>query len=225
MSEVMKTQTSLPDLSEPPPIPWRKCHALGLPEGSIRALLAIAIFGTIWVMLSRRPYEEIPDYLRDLLFIVMGHYFASRRRVVGAESPGPGPLFLPRGSIRVVLFGGFAVVAVLLYRRGRLLDPGANPGVVTLMLVVGFLLGVALARVGAWWRDRGHRVPRWIEDGKALVAMAAALVLIVMVWNRYDPILISRRPLALTGPFPRIGTYGTEHVVSAIVGFYFGSRS
>lgn len=207
------------------PVPWRKRHALGLPEGSIRAVLAVAIFATIWVLLASRPHEEVPDYLRDLLFIVMGHYFASRRQASAEPVPGPGPLFLPRGTIRVVLFAGFAAVAFLLYRRGRLLDPGHNPGVVTLMLVAGFLLGVALARIGDFWKGRGHLVPRWVEDAKAIVAILAASALIVLVWNRYDPILIPRRPDLLNGTTLRFGAYGPEHIVGAIVGFYFGSRS
>lgn len=204
---------------------WRRKHALGLPEGSVRALLAVAIFATIWVLLVQHPREEVPDYLRDLLFIVMGHYFASRRRGLAEPEPGPAPLYLPRGSIRFVLFAGFAAVAVLLYRSGHLLDPAHNAGVVTLLLVAGFLLGVLLARVGDWWKDRGHEIPRWIEDVKAIVAIVAALALIALVWNRFDPILIPRRPAVFDGVPLRFGRYGPEHLLGAVVGFYFGSRS
>ncbi len=232
MSNVTST-SDVPDLSDVPPVAkppvaarsWRKAHALGLPEGSIRALLAVAIFATIWVLLAYHPQEEVPDYLRDLLFIVMGHYFASRKRADSAPTPGPGPLFLPRGTIRVIIFCGFGLVAYLLFRRGRLLDPLHNPGVVTLMLAGGFLLGVMLAKVGDWWRGRGHQVPRWVEDAKAVTAMLAAVALIVMVWNRYDPVLIPRFPDAVGGLSLRFGKYGPEHIVGAIVGFYFGSRS
>lgn len=219
--------SEVPNSSKPPAAarPWRKVHALGLPEGSIRAVLAVAVFATIWVLVANHPQEEVPDYLRDLLFIVMGHYFASRKRIATVETPGPGPLFLPRGTIRIVIFAGFAGVAYLLLRRGRLLDPLHNPGVVTLMLAGGFLLGVILARVGDWWRGQGHAGPRWVEDVKAVVAMAAALALILMVWNRYDPVLIPRIPDAVGGLSLRLGKYGPEHVMGAIVGFYFGSRS
>ena len=205
---------------------WRKTHALGLPEGSIRAVLALAIFATIWILLARQPGEVVPDYLRDLLFIVMGHYFAARRSptVMATAPKGPAPLFLPRGSIRLVIFAGFAAVGVLLYRQGHLLDPAHNPGVVTLMLVAGFLLGVTLARIGDWWKSRGHRVSRGVEDVKAVVAMLSAAALILMVWNRYDPLLIPRPAMFAKMPV-RYGDYGLEHLFGAIVGFYFGSRS
>ena len=48
-------------------VEWRRLHALGLPSGSIRALLAILIFATTWGLLVLRPSLEVPDYLRDLL--------------------------------------------------------------------------------------------------------------------------------------------------------------
>ena len=40
------------------------------------------VFATTWGLglLVVRPSQEVPDYLRDLLFIIMGHYFASRGR-------------------------------------------------------------------------------------------------------------------------------------------------
>ncbi|MDB5353277.1 MAG: hypothetical protein JWN86_4524 [Planctomycetota bacterium] len=207
------------------PVNWRKTHALGLPEGSIRAVLAVAIFATIWVLLVRNPRQEVPDYLRDLLFIIMGHYFASRKRASGETIPGPGPLFLPRGTVRVILFAGFAAVAAAMYNQGRMREPLKYPAVVTLMLVGGFLLGVLLAKIGDWWTARGHRVPRWVEDGKAIVAMIAAAGLIILVWNRYDPILLPRRPELFDKMNLRLGSYGPEHVLGAIVGFYYGSRS
>ena len=75
------------------PVDWRRLHALGLPSGSIRALLAILVFATVWALLLIRPSEEIPNYLGDLLFIIIGHYFAARRRLVEDHEPGPPPLY------------------------------------------------------------------------------------------------------------------------------------
>src|SRR5262249_58360615 len=118
-------------------VDWRTVHALGLPSGSIRALLAILVFGTLWALLLVQPGAEIPDYLRDLLFIVMGHYFAARHRASEAPEPGPPPLFLPRGSVRFLLIAGSIAVAALLFRRGQLTSLEENPGVVTLLLVGG----------------------------------------------------------------------------------------
>src|SRR5262245_59920448 len=98
------------------PVDWRTVHALGLPSGSIRALLAILIFGTIWAPLLTQPGAEIPAYLRDLLFIIMGHYFAARHLAPEDPEPGPPPLFLPRGSVRFLLIAGSIAVAVILFR-------------------------------------------------------------------------------------------------------------
>ena len=225
MNTNMKNVATTESAPATEPGEWRKLHALGLPEGSVRALLAVAIFATIWVLLARKPEQDVPDYLRDLLFIIMGHYFASRRRSASATVVGPGPFFLPRGTIRVILFGGFVVVAVFLYRQGQLHDPQKNPGVVTLMLVGGFLLGVAGAKLGDWWVARGHRVPRWVEDLKALVAIVAAVALILMVWNRFDLHMAPRRPELFDNLRLQLGSYGVEHMLGAVVGFYFGSRS
>ena len=65
-------------VSPPPDDDWRRVHALGWPSGSVRALLAVLIFATTWGLMILRPTQEVPDYLSDLLFIIMGHYFASR---------------------------------------------------------------------------------------------------------------------------------------------------
>jgi hypothetical protein len=207
------------------PIHWRKLHAFGLPGGSVRAVLALMIFGTIWGLLLRRPDQEVPGSLRDLLFIIMGHYFAVRGRADQAPEPGPPPLFLPTGSVRLVLIAGFVGVAVVLYRQGQFLPIGSHPGAVTLILVGGFLLGVVMRKVAAWWQGRGSRVPRFIEDLRAAVALIAAAVLILLVWNRFFPFLPKPRPGAFQNARLEFGPYGLEHLSAAVVGFYFGSRS
>jgi len=206
------------ELAPPAPIPWRRLHAFGLPAGSIRALLALAIFGVTWALMVRRTDLEVPDYLRDLLFIILGHYFAARNRPTATADAGPPPLFLPKGSVRLVLIAGFAVVAVILFREGRLVKVGENPGVVTLLLVGGFLLGVVSRAVGGWLGGSGRRLPRVVEDLRATFALVAAAVLVALVWNRYFPYLPDVRR-------PTFGKYGLEHGLAAFLGFYFGSRS
>ena len=102
MRDVAKGNVHGNSTSEPRSrIDWRRRHALGLPAGSVRALLAVLIFITTWGLLVVRPDQEVPDYLRDLLFIILGH---SSRLATGpgpAEEPGPPPLYLPRGSVRL----------------------------------------------------------------------------------------------------------------------------
>ena len=206
-------------------VDWRKVHALGLPSGSIRALLAILVFATVWGLLLIQPTEEVPEYLSGLLFIIMGHYFAVRRRAPEAEEPGPPPLFLPRGSVRLLLLGGSVAVAGLLFQNGQLTSLEQNRGVVTLLLVGGFLLGVAMGALTAWWRDRGHQPPRVIEDVRAVVSLAAGGLLVFLVLNRLFLIVSPTQIDEFFKPWVHVGRLGPEHILGAIVGFYFGSRS
>jgi hypothetical protein len=206
-------------------IDWRRLHALGLPAGSVRALLAMLIFATTWGLLLIQPNHEVPEYLGDLLFIIMGHYFAARRRSGRAEDAGPPPLYLPRGSVRVFLVVGSIAVAVLLFRRGQLTALDNNPGVITLLLIGGFLLGVALNAVGTWWNDRGHQTPRIVEDLRALLSIAAAVSLAILVWNHVLAPAPSDSVAAQLAGRIHFGRFGIEHILATIVGFYFGSRS
>lgn len=216
---IEKTPAAEPD--------WRTLHALGLPGGSVRAVLALMIFGGIWLWLWLRPERDVPAYLDDLMFIILGHYFASRAAADAAPEPGPPPLFLPRGSIRLVLVGGFCVVAFGLARRHHVWAPDPaggmklNPGAVSLILVAGFLVGVVLGRIRQWWVSKGRRFPRIVEDVRAIVSLIAAVVLLMIVFGVWSP--------AAEGPLLRVqhffSKYHAEDVLAAVVGFYFGSRS
>jgi hypothetical protein len=208
-----------------PQIHWRRLHALGLPAGSVRALLAILIFTTTWGLLIVRPNQEVPDFIRDLLFIIMGHYFAVRSRSAPALEPGPPPLYLPRGSVRLLFVVGSALVAVLLYQRDRLTALDDNPGVVTLILICGFLAGVAINTLATLWKDRGHHTPRIVEDLRALISIAAAGILVILVWNRVVVLFPTDSVESVLSSRAHLGSLGVEHVLAAVVGFYFGSRS
>jgi hypothetical protein len=116
-------------------------------------------------------------------------------------------------------------VAAILFRRGRLTALDENPGVVTLLLVGGFLLGVAMNAVMSWWKDRGHRTPRLVEDVRALVSLAAAGFLIFLVLNRLLLFVPPSRIDQFIPPAIHLGQFGPEHLLAAVVGFYFGSRS
>ncbi len=201
---------------------WRRLHAFGWPAGSVRAVMALMVVGCLWVFLLVHPEREVPEYLRDLLFIILGHYFAVRGRRYSEVEPGPPPLFLPRGSVRILLIAGFVVTGVLLYRRGALLAVGQNPAVVTLVLASGFLLGVLVHQ--AWVKLSGGQrsLPRFLEDLRALVSLAAAVFLIVLIWDQFAP-----QPLqwGLEKIDLGLGKITLPHLAAAVVGFYFGSRS
>ncbi len=198
---------------------WKQWHAFGLPGGSIRALLAIGLAGTICAALVLCPQRQIPYYLQNVMFIVLGHYFAARHRPTAEPEAGPPPLYLPRGAIRIVLTCGFLAVAGLLYQQGRLLMVGDNPGVVSLFLVLGFLLGVVFTRLLAM-RKRGPS--RLIEDLRAILSLAAAIVLVFMVAGELQGLPTEG---ALHALHARMAQWHAQYVAAALVTFYFGSRS
>lgn len=200
-------------------------HAFGLPRGSIRAILALIIFGITWFLLIKYPNASVPSYLQNLLFIIMGHYFASRTKsthtldTVGDvldELPGGGkpkeysPLFLPRGTIRTLLLLGFLTVAVVLgYNQQLWGTKGLSNSAISLILIFGFIFGVI--------RSNFSKPPtRFVEDVRASVAIVSAIILCLIVLNIF-----------------KIGTIETnynisfhvEEILAGIVGFYFGSRS
>ncbi len=209
---------SMSNPREPSSPTWRDVHAFGLPGGSIRALLALAIFGSVWARLLISPGRQLPEVLQNMMFMILGHYFASRDRPRAAASvPGPNPLFLPLGVIRTIFVLGFAVCAAVLYRQGRLAlseDPtNLNPGTLTLVLVGGFMLGVVTTRlIGIVLGER--RPPRIIEDLRAAVSITAAGLLVLMFFDVWDPARV----------------FGAQHyliegALTSAVGFYFGARS
>ena len=155
---------SEPSSSRPP---------LGLPRGSIRALLTLMIVAVVMAQLVRGG--EIPLLWTETLMIAMAHYFASRRfirlppgeikRLVaeGYIELEARPLYLPSYSIRVLLIVSFTAVGVYLYLHGRLLEPQALS---ILGVVFAYLLGVFV---------RVQTVRNW-EDAKAFVVLAVTVV-------------------------------------------------
>ena len=205
---------------------WRKIHAFGLPSGSIRAILGMIIFGSIWIWIVRFPGLEVPDYLQNLMFIILGHYFASRANPHPDLEAGPPPLFLPHGTIRFLILAGFIAVPILLHRRGELVvrhpngDPQLQKGFVTLFLVGGFLLGVVIQKIQSWFSD-GKLPSRRVEDIRALFSLTAALLFVLLLFN-----------IVVPGDFEWLkkleslaGKNGIKGILVAFIGFYFGSKS
>lgn len=132
---------------------------LKLPVGSVRALITLGILGTTWAQLLRG--DDVADVLRVTLLLVLGYYFGARAGATQADklagvdtSDRKHPLYLPKGSVRLLIVIGFGAVAYQLHKEGHLVtDEGVPP---VLILVATFLLGslakgaLALARRTAW---------------------------------------------------------------------------
>ena len=146
---------------------------LGLPRGSVRALLTLLI---VAVVISQLLRGEVVQLLwTETLMIALAHYFASRRfirlppdvinRLVaeGLIELEARPLFLPSYCIRVVLIAAFAFTGIYLFRQGRLFE---QQSLSILGVVSVYLLGV-FARL--------RSVPGW-ENIKALAVLGVLAV-------------------------------------------------
>lgn len=196
-----------------PPKTW---PPLGMPTGSVRALLTLIVLAVVLTNLARG--REVDVLWIQTLLIALAHYFTSRRFVAlppdvkekleddGVIERERHPLFLPRNSIRTLIVAAFAGLAVYLYREHRLFEPQAAS---LLGVVSAYFLGALIGGIGKWFTRRRVRPASgtW-GDLKALV------VLIVLVLAAVPELL--DQPLNLPPIFHQIAL--------GLMLFYYGSR-
>jgi hypothetical protein len=206
-------------------------HPLGLPAGSVRALLAIMVIGTIWILLLMPPSKmvTVPLYLYYLMFLILGCYFAGRGQSPKQTSEPP-PLHLPRGTIRVLLVAGtLGVLGFAIYRNSAVLEMPLvdlrlpekdQPTLLIPVIILGsYLLGIVTAAVANAVLKTELGLPGWYQDTLAWVSVIAVLALagvviyLLVINPSVDP---TQRP-----HFP----HWIEYSLSGIVAFYFGARS
>lgn len=191
---------------------------LGLPAGSIRALLTLMTVGFIVVQTARGKRVSLLWF--ESLIIVLAHYFAHRRFV--ALSPvlqeklttedliedEPHPLFLPRHSLRTLIVLSFVGLAIYLGFEGRLRDPVAAPVFIS---VTSYFLGIGFGALAArWCKGKPYKGASWFDDLKAIVTLlAVALVIAAQLFDWREAIPYSDK---------------LEALPLALMLFYFGSR-
>jgi hypothetical protein len=193
---------------------------LGLPSGSVRALLTLSCVAVVVVNTARGAALDI--FWVEALLISMAHYFTTRRfvnlppgvlaqlerdNVIERESH---PLFLPRGSIRALIIAAFAGLAWYLYQndRERLMSA---PVLTLLALVSAYFLGAITRGItGLWTRVRRRPPSRWWADLRAIIVLAAVAVAAI-------PEL-----LGVGNMYPQQEV--VRHVALGLMLFYFGSR-
>ena len=87
-------------------------HPLGMPPGSVRAILTFQIVGLFWLLLLIPDDRAvpIPMDLYFLLAMVMIFFVSHGKSIAKKGDPTPSPLWMPGGSIRFLLLAGTAAV-------------------------------------------------------------------------------------------------------------------
>jgi hypothetical protein len=199
---------------------------LNLPAGSIRALLVLMVLGLIWalMLLPEESGVQIPLYLFYLMFLLLGHFFAAHgHSISGPRTGARGPLYLPRGTLRVLIIGGFAVVLGYRYytyhdvnKLLALSPPPMEEPYLPLVLIGAFFLGIFVGRVLGGMLSGPTGTPPWFQDVQSWFALVAGLGLGVELVIQFiiNPSLNNKIYLP-----------NAQMVLAAIIAFYFGARS
>lgn len=194
---------------------------LGMPIGSVRALLTLIVMSVVITRLARG--QEVDVLWIQTLLIALAHYFTSRRFVslppdviVRLEQDGViererHPLFLPKNSIRTIIVLAFVGLGVYLYHENRLLGERGfylTQATSLLGIVAAYLLG-AFTRTIAGWFNRG----RVTAPSGTWGDIKAMTVLIVLVLAAIPEFL--NRPM---------GDPIFHQIALGMMLFYYGSR-
>jgi len=192
---------------------------LGLPFGSVRAVLSLTIGALFWVLvLFSREAGQVPLYLYFLLALELLFFTAHGYSIASAKGARVSPWWLPAGFFRGVIFLGFVATLAWKYHQ----DPDQLLAVLTpsseqaarlpyLLLAVGggFVIG-RLLRLGPWQKTAGFQdVQAWL----ALLAMVGLAVEIVVVVFINPTVTI------------KVDLKTWEYVLTGIVTCYFAIRT
>src|SRR5262245_39527315 len=85
-------------------------HPLGLPPGSVRAMLSLMICGLFWILISLPADKNVPIplFLYFLLSLILVFFVAHGSTIGRASGSLQSPLHLPRGTFRVFIVLGSA---------------------------------------------------------------------------------------------------------------------
>ncbi|HMC63567.1 MAG TPA: hypothetical protein VKI65_01390 [Gemmataceae bacterium] len=208
--------------------PPRVRHPLGLPPGSIRAILALLVLGNIWarLLLPQEKTTGLPQYLYYLMFLIVGCYFATRsHHPAGATGEWP-PLYLPRGTIRFIIIAGFAAVLGWGFYQdpenfGKRLQPSPEEPQLAFLpfaIIGAFLVGVIVGRLShrLLWGPTG--LPAWFQDVQAWISLIAVVLLVIDT-------LIQLVIYPNVSEGLRVPLHNWQYILTAVIAFYFGVRS
>ena len=190
---------------------------LGLPVGSVRALLTLFIVAVVTTSVAQG--EDLDLIWTETLLIAMAHYFTSRRFVSlppevlkriqreGILDQESHPLYLPRHSIRFLIIAAFVGLGVYLYQHQKLMND--SRAISLLGIVTAYVCGATLKGISSWFGVRRGRQPSsfW-GDIKAIVVLLAVGIAGI-------PELMS---------MPELLPPEAHRIALSLMLFYFGSR-
>ena len=200
-------------------------HPLGLPPGSVRAILVLIVVGMFVVLAvvpqpADRPPIRIPLFLFALLPLVMLFFAAHGSSIQPVGGTGASPLYLPRPFIRILIVLGLAgsLGAAYYFDPQQLVerltpDPADVSKVPGLMLAigVGFFVG-HLLRIFPW-----RHLPAY-QNFLAWISLIALLLLLV------DLVLVFIIKPSVQDAF-EFDPFVFEAVLSGVIAMYFAARS
>ena len=193
-------------------------HPLGLPPGSVRAMLAVMITG-LFVLLVCLPAEkvvEVPLFLYFLMSLLLV-FITAHGKTISAEGD-PHPFGMPKGFFRtLVLIGIVAAIGWRIWIDPSQLTKRLTPTEHQLAdwpylcgsLFGGFLLG-RLLRIGPW------RSRPMFQDLLAWVSLLCMIGLVI-----YTLAVVFVRPTMAEG----LDLRWLESALTGAIALYFGARS
>jgi hypothetical protein len=206
------------------PAPVR--HALGLPAGSVRGLLAVGVLGVSWLLVWRADYyeETLPVafvYLQVLGVLTLAHFFAAHGGSIGPKTGSRSPLGLPGGTLRLLLVVGYLGLAVFLsiHQKITFAMPTQTQWVLIILVVLTcFFLGHFITGLVRFFS--AGVLPYWFQDLQAWVALIALLLLGIqtLLYTVIKPSLPPDYQDSFNWPM-------FDAILAGLVGLYFGARS
>jgi len=190
---------------------------LGLPAGSVRALLTLLVIAVVVAETIRGHTQKLEGLWSETLLIALAHYFTSRR-LVGLprsvrerlEDEGhlpreTNPLFLPRHSIRFLIVLSFVALTYYVFGVQKIQHISQVPPI--LITVWAYMLGTFFRGTMSWLYGSGRPSGLW-GDLRALAVMLLMLGTAIPYFLGNGEVV----PEAV------------RNVALACVLFYFGSR-
>ena len=199
-------------------------ETLGLPRGSVRAMVALILSASCWIVIFKG--YKVPPRLFSLILTVIGYYFAFRHNDKYADienAPARGkrenaatekgvddaffqvdsPLYLPSGWVRRILVAGFLLAALEAYNRHFMEDCSFRN---FFIVIAGLAAGYFFAKTMDGNLRRDANFYNFITHCKGVLVISATLGICGM--------FLSGKPVE-----PEMT------ICSCIITFYFGSKT